>query len=43
MIRLFLEDNTTLKDMCENIIRNKSLGIYDGAYEVVKIAMGLKR
>ena len=43
MIRLFLEDNTTLKDMCENIIRNKSLGIYDGAYEVVRIAMGLKR
>ena len=43
MIRLFLEDNTTLKSMCENIIRNKSLGIYDGAYEVVRIAMGLKR
>ncbi|MBO4242878.1 MAG: hypothetical protein J5883_06330 [Clostridiales bacterium] len=43
MIRLFLEDNVTLKDMCENIIRNKSLGIYDGAYEVVKIAMGMRK
>ena len=43
MIRLFLDDNSTLKDMCENIIRNKSLGIYDGAYEVVKIAMGMKK
>ena len=43
MIRLFVEDNTTLKDMCENIVRNKSLGIYNGAYEVVKIAMGMKK
>lgn len=42
MIRLFKDDNTTLKDMCENIVRNKSLGIYNGAYEVVKIAMGMK-
>jgi len=43
MIRLFKDDNTTLKDMCENIVRNKSLGIYNGAYEVVKIAMGMKK
>ena len=43
MIRLFLDDNCTLKDMCENIVRNKSLGIYDGAYEVVKIAMEMKK
>ena len=43
MIRLFTDDNTTLKDMCENIVRNKSLGIYNGAYEVVKIAMGMKK
>ena len=43
MIRLFTEDNVTLNDMCENIVRNKSLGIYDGAYEVVKIAMGMKK
>ena len=42
MIRLFLEDGTVLGDMCGNIIRNKSLGIYDGAYQVVKIAMGMK-
>ena len=43
MIRLFLEDETVLGDMCGNIIRNKSLGIYDGAYQVVKIAMGMRR
>ena len=42
MINLFLNDNTTLKDMCENIIRNKQMGIYDGAYEVVKLAMKMK-
>ena len=43
MIRLFQDDDTTLADMCGNIIRNKSLGIYDGAYQVVKIAMGMKK
>ena len=43
MLRLFIDDDTYLSDMCGNIIRNKSLGIYDGAYTVVKIAMGMKK
>ncbi|MBQ2092260.1 MAG: hypothetical protein II473_03640 [Clostridia bacterium] len=43
MIDLFMNDNVTLRDMCDNIIRNKSMGIYDGAYEVVKLAMGMKK
>ena len=43
MVDLFLNDNVTLKDMCDNIIRNKNLGLYNGAYEVVKLAMGLKK
>ena len=43
MVELFLNDNVTLKDMCDNIIRNKKLGLYNGAYEVVKLAMGLKK
>ena len=43
MLRLFIDDDTFLSDMCGNIIRNKSLGIYDGAYEVVKTAMGMKK
>ena len=43
MLRLFIDDDTFLSDMCGNIIRNKSAGIYDGAYEVVKIAMGMKK
>ena len=42
MIDLFLEDDAILNDMCQNIKRNKSIGIYDGAYKVVELAMGLK-
>ncbi len=42
MMQLFLEEETILKDMCENIIKNKEAGIYDGAYEAVKIAMNGK-
>jgi len=39
MLRLFLEEKKYFCNMCENIIRNKKAGIYDGAYEVVKLAM----
>ncbi len=42
MIRLFMQDEHYLKDMCENIVVNKSIGIYDGAYKAVEIAMNLK-
>lgn len=42
MIRLFLEDDRMLLNMCGNIITNKTIGIYDGAYKVVELAMGLK-
>ena len=42
MIELFMNDSVTLSDMCVNIVRNKSMGIYDGAYQVVRTAMGLK-
>ena len=42
MIDLFLNDNVTLRDMCHNICRNKTMGIYDGAYRVVEAAMALK-
>ena len=43
MIKMFMDDEVLLKDMCGNIIKNKKQGIYDGAYEVVRIAMGLKK
>ncbi len=39
MIELFMNEETLLFDMCDNIIRNKKMGIYDGAYNVVKLAM----
>lgn len=42
MIDLFLNDNDLLEDMCHNIMINKSIGIYDGAYKAVELAMGLK-
>ncbi len=38
-LELFTEDNVTLKDMCENIKNNKAMGLYDGAYKAVEIAM----
>ncbi|MCM1145398.1 MAG: hypothetical protein NC318_00295 [Blautia sp.] len=39
MIKLFIKEESLLKDMCENIIRNKADGIYDGAYKVIRLAM----
>ena len=42
MLDLFLDEDTTLKSMCEAICTNKTVGLYDGAYNAVKLAMGLK-
>ena len=42
MIKLFLEEEATLKYMCDRIKANKASGLYDGAYEVVKLAMAKK-
>ena len=42
MTDLFLDDSILLDDMCDNIVGNKTAGLYDGAYKVVKLAMGLK-
>lgn len=42
MIDLFLNEPDLIETMCDNIIINKSIGIYDGAYHVVKIAMGMR-
>jgi hypothetical protein len=41
MIQLFL-DGDLLQDMCQNILKNKTIGIYDGAYKTVELAMGLR-
>ena len=43
MIDMFMNEDDILLDMCENIKTNKSIGIYDGAYKVVELAMGMKK
>jgi len=42
MLDLFLNESTLLENMCDAILQNKKQGVYDGAYNAVKIAMGLK-
>ena len=39
MIKLFKTERELISDMCQNIINNKTAGIYDGAYKVVELAM----
>jgi len=39
---VFRYDEVFFTQMCKTIIRNKESGIYDGAYNVVKIAIGMK-
>ena len=43
MLDLFLEEDTTLRSMCEAICLNKTIGLYDGAYKAVELAMGMKK
>ena len=40
MIREMTESDEILRFMCSNIIRAKNAGLYNGAYEAVKIAFG---
>ena len=42
MIDLFMQDERLLTEMCDCIKQNKQIGLYDGAYKVVELAMGLK-
>ena len=43
MLDLFLTDHQLLNSMCNNIVMNKAVGIYDGAYKVVELAMQNKK
>ena len=43
MVKLFMTEDDILYNMCEQIKKNKTMGLYDGAYEVVKLAMGKKK
>lgn len=42
MVDMFLNEDTLLREMCEAIKINKTIGLYDGAYKAVEIAMALK-
>ena len=42
MIDLFMDDEVIFPQMCETIIQNKEAGLYDGAYNVIKLAMSMK-
>jgi hypothetical protein len=37
-----MQDGKLLNDMCESIKVNKSIGLYDGAYKVIELAMEMK-
>ena len=40
MIRLLQSEPEILLNMNDCILKNKAAGLYDGAYEVVKLALG---
>jgi len=42
MIDMFMKDDRLLTDMCQSIMNNNKIGLYDGAYKVVELAMGMK-
>lgn len=42
MLDHFNNDNSLLKSMCFHIVNNKKSGIYDGAYNVVKMALNMR-
>ena len=43
MVKLFMTEDDILYSMCEQIKKNKAAGLYNGAYEAVKLAMGMKK
>ena len=43
MLDLFMNEEGILREMCDCIKINKTIGLYDGAYNAVKIAVGMKK
>ena len=39
MVGLMIKDPSIIGGMCDSIVQNKSIGVYDGAYNCVKLAM----
>ncbi len=42
-LKLMINENDLIPFYCDNIVKNKKSGIYDGAYNVVKLAMERKK
>jgi len=42
MLKAFRTDPSVLRFMCDNIVKAKQAGIYNGAYEAVRLAVGRK-
>ena len=42
MLDLLLDEETLYAEMLRAILANKTIGVYDGAYNVVRLAMGMK-
>ena len=42
MIDMFMNESTLFNDMCEQIKINKTIGLYDGAYKAVELAVKMK-
>ena len=40
IVKLIMTNPSLIEGMCQNIIAQKKLGTYDGAYKAVKIAAG---
>ena len=43
MLDLLLKDGSIRNNMCRNIMENRNIGLYDGAYRAVELAMGLRK
>ena len=42
-LELMINENDLIPFYCDNIVKNKKSGIYNGAYNVVKLAMERKK
>ncbi|MGI2027551.1 DUF6937 domain-containing protein [Endozoicomonas acroporae] len=42
MMQLMIDDNNIIKTMCDNILKAQSVGVYDGAYKTVEMAVAGK-
>ncbi|MBR4555250.1 MAG: hypothetical protein IKO27_06600 [Ruminococcus sp.] len=43
MLKTIQTDGSILRFLCENIVKNKRTGIYDGAYNAVKLALARRK